>query len=138
MNSIPKIVVVTGASAGVGRSVVQEFARKGASIGLIARGRERLETAQREVEDLGGKALILPCDVASAEEVEDAAERVEKAFGPIDVWVNDAMTTVFAPFTEITPAEFKRATEVTYLGCVYGTMAAMKRMQPETAARSFR
>jgi NAD(P)-dependent dehydrogenase (short-subunit alcohol dehydrogenase family) len=124
-----KVVVVTGASAGVGRAVVREFARQGAHIGLIARGRERLEAAKRDVEELGGKALVLPVDVADARQVEDAAERTEREFGPIDIWVNDAMTTIFAPFLEITPEEFKRATEVTYLGQVYGTMAALKRMR---------
>ncbi len=123
-----KVVVVTGASAGVGRAVVAEFARQGAHIGLIARGRERLEAAKHEVEELGGKALVLPTDVADAQQVEAAAERTEQEFGPIDIWVNDAMTTIFAPFLEIKPDEFKRATEVTYLGQVYGTMAALKRM----------
>lgn len=125
-----RVVVVTGASAGVGRAVVREFARKGARIGLIARGRERLESAARDVEQLGGKAIILPVDVGCADQVESAAELVEREFGRIDVWVNNAMTTIFAPFHRITPAEFKRATEVTYLGCVYGTMAALKRMRP--------
>ncbi len=124
-----KVVVVTGASAGVGRAVVEQFAREGAHIGLIARGRERLESAKRDVERSGGKAIVLQTDVANADEVENAAEQVEREFGPIDVWVNDAMTTIFAPFHEITPAEFKRATDVTYLGCVYGTMAALKRMR---------
>jgi NAD(P)-dependent dehydrogenase (short-subunit alcohol dehydrogenase family) len=124
-----KVVVVTGASAGVGRAVVREFARQGAHIGLIARGRERLEAAKRDVEELGGKALVLPADVADARQIEDAAERAEREFGSIDIWVNDAMTTIFAPFLEITPEEFKRATEVTYLGQVYGTMAALKRMR---------
>ncbi len=124
-----KVVVVTGASAGVGRAVVAEFARKGAHIGLIARGLERLEAARREVEELGGKAAVLQADVADARQVEHAAQRAEEELGPIDIWVNDAMTTVFAPFREITPEEFKRATEVTYLGQVYGTMAALKRMQ---------
>jgi short-subunit dehydrogenase len=123
-----KVVVVTGASAGVGRAVVREFARQGAHIGLMARGRERLEAARREVEELGGKALVLPADVADARQVDGAAERTEREFGPIDIWINDAMTTIFAPFLEITPEEFKRATEVTYLGQVYGTMAALKRM----------
>jgi short-subunit dehydrogenase len=123
-----KIVVVTGASAGVGRAAVREFARQGAHIGLIARGRERLEAAKREVEELGGKALVLPVDVADARQVEDAAEQTERELGPIDIWINNAMTTIFAPFLEITPEEFKRATEVTYLGQVYGTMAALKRM----------
>ena len=123
-----KVVVVTGATAGVGRAVVTEFARQGAHIGLIARGRDRLEATKREVEELGGKALALPTDVADAQQVEEAAERVEQELGPIDIWVNDAMTTIFAPFLQITPEEFKRATEVTYLGQVYGTMAALKRM----------
>ena len=123
-----KVVVVTGASAGVGRAVVAEFARQGAHLGLIARGRERLEATKREVEEAGGKALVLPADVSKAQQVEEAAERAEQELGPIDVWVNDAMTTIFAPFTEITPEEFQRATEVTYLGQVYGTMAALKRM----------
>lgn len=125
-----RVVVVTGASAGVGRAVVQEFAREGASIGLLARGKNRLEAAKQEVEQHGGKALALPTDVADSRAVEDAAERVEQELGPIDVWVNDAMTTIFAPFDEITPDEFKRCTEVTYLGFVYGTMAALKRMKP--------
>ena len=125
-----KVVVVTGASAGVGRAVVTEFARQGGRIGLIARGRERLEATKREVEELGGKALVLPVDVADAQQVEKAAERVEEELGPIDIWVNDAMETVFSRFVDITPDEFKRATEVTYLGFVYGTMEAMKRMAP--------
>ena len=129
-SNVGKVVVVTGASAGVGRAVVAEFARQGAHIGLIARGRERLEAAKREVEEAGGKALVLPTDVADAQQVENAAERAERELGPIDIWVNDAMTTIFAPFVEITPEEFKRATEVTYLGQVYGTMAALKRMKP--------
>lgn len=124
-----RVVVVTGASAGVGRAVAREFAKEGAHIGLIARGRERLEAAQREVEEAGGKALVLPADVADAGGIEQAADRVERELGAIDVWVNNAMTTIFAPFHEIAPDEFKRATEVTYLGCVYGTMAAIKRMR---------
>lgn len=124
-----RVVVVTGASAGVGRAVAQEFGARGCSVGLLARGRERLEAAKKDIEAAGGKAIVIPTDVAHAEEVEAAAERVEQELGPIDVWVNDAMTTIFAPFHEITPDEFKRATEVTYLGCVYGTMSAMKRMR---------
>ena len=123
-------MVITGASAGVGRAVVREFAKRQASIGLIARGVERLEAAKREVEDAGGKAIMLPTDVADADQVERAAERAENELGPINIWVNNAMTTIFAPLNEITPAEFKRATEVTYLGFVYGTMAALKRMLP--------
>jgi short-subunit dehydrogenase len=124
-----RLVVVTGASAGVGRAVVREFAQEGARIGLIARGKERLEAAARDVEQAGGKAIVLSADVADADAVENAAAQVEREFGPIDVWVNNAMTTIFAPFHEITPAEFKRATEVTYLGCVHGTLAAVKRMR---------
>lgn len=126
----PQVVVITGASAGVGRAVVHEFTRQKAHIGLIARGEERLEHVKREVEENGGKALVLSGDIADPATAERAAERVENEFGPIDVWVNDAMTTIFAPFIEITPEEFKRATEVTYLGCVYGTLAALKRMKP--------
>ncbi len=124
-----KVVVVTGASAGVGRAVVQQFAREGARIGLIARGRDRLEAARQDVERAGGGAIVLQADVSNADEVANAAAQVEREFGPIDVWVNNAMTTIFAPFHQITPAEFKRATDVTYLGCVYGTMAALKHMQ---------
>src|SRR5579883_1975031 len=125
-----EVVMVTGAGAGVGRAIVREFARGRASIGLISRDRARLEAAKAEVEACGGRALVLPLDVADADAVESAAQQLEDAFGPLDVWINDAMTTIFAPFHEITPAEFKRATEVTYLGFVYGTMAAIKRMLP--------
>ena len=125
-----EVVVITGASAGVGRAVVREFARRKAAIGLIARGQDRLESARREVEREGGKALALPVDVSNAAEVEDAARKVERELGPIDIWVNNAMTTIFAPISDIEPDEYKRATEVTYLGCVYGTMAVLKRMLP--------
>jgi NAD(P)-dependent dehydrogenase (short-subunit alcohol dehydrogenase family) len=125
--------MITGASAGVGRATVQEFARQGAHIGLIARGRERLEETRREVEAAGGKALALPADVADADQVEEAAARLEREFGPIDVWVNNAMTTIFAPLHDIAPAEFRRATEVTYLGVVHGTMSALKRMRARNA-----
>ena len=127
-NVKPEVVVVTGASGGVGRAVAHAFAKRGAHIGLLARGKEGLSDARREVESFGGKALVLPTDVADHEQVEVAAETVEATFGPIDVWVNDAMATVFAPFLEVTADEFKRATEVTYLGAVYGTMSALKRM----------
>jgi short-subunit dehydrogenase len=128
-----EVVVVTGASAGVGRAVVREFAKRSANIGLIARGGARLEATKREVQQLGGNAMILTGDVADPNQVEGVAERVEQEFGPIDVWVNNAMATVFAPFAELTPVEFKRVTEVTYLGCVYGTMAALKRMRSKNA-----
>lgn len=129
-NQEHEVVVITGASAGVGRATVQAFARRGAYIGLLARGHDGLEGARRDVEAAGGKALALPTDVADASQVESAAQAVEEKLGPIDIWINDAMTTIFAPFKEITPEEFKRATEVTYLGAVYGTMAALKRMLP--------
>jgi len=125
----PEVVVVTGASAGVGRAVVREFARRKAAIGLIARGKDRLEATRQEVEQQGGRALVLSVDVSDADAVQQAANEVASRFGPIDVWVNDAMTTVFAPVKDIRPEEFKRATEVTYLGCVYGTMAALKVMR---------
>ena len=123
-----EVAVVTGASAGVGRAVAREFGRHKAHVGLIARDEDRLETARREIEEAGGRALVLPLDVADHAAVFDAAERVERELGPIDIWINNAMTTIFAPLAEIEPEEFKRATEVTYLGCVYGTQAALQRM----------
>jgi NAD(P)-dependent dehydrogenase (short-subunit alcohol dehydrogenase family) len=123
-------VVVTGASAGVGRASARLFGERGAAVGLIARGQQGLEAAAREVEEAGGKALAVSADVADYEQVAAAAHQIEEAFGPIDVWVNDAFTSVFAPFTEITAAEFSRVTEVSYLGFVYGTMAALARMRP--------
>ncbi len=126
----PEIVVITGASAGAGRATVREFARHGAWIGLIARGQDGLEAARREVEWLGGRALVLPVDVADAAQVEAAADRVERELGPIDIWINDAMTSVFSPIREMTAEEFRRVTEVTYLGYVYGTLAALKYMLP--------
>ena len=126
----PEVVVITGASAGVGRATARAFARRGARIGLLARGKDGLEGARADVEAAGAEALPLSTDVAHSDQVEAAAEAVEARFGPISIWVNNAMTTVFSSFKEITPAEFKRATEVTYLGTVYGTMAALKRMLP--------
>lgn len=125
-----EVVVVAGASAGVGRATVRRFAREGAHLGLLARGAGRLDDAVREVEEMGGRAVALPADVADPEAVEAAAGRVEEELGPIDVWVNNAMATVYAPLTETTPEEFRRATEVTYLGSVWGTMAALRRMLP--------
>ena len=109
---------------------MREFAKRKAHIGLVARGAEGLEAARREVEQAGGKAIVLPTDVADAEAVEEAAAAVERQLGPIDVWVNDAMVSVFSPFQEMTADEFRRVTEVTYLGFVYGTMAALKSMLP--------
>ncbi len=125
------VVVITGASAGVGRAVVRRFAEHDrARIGLIARGRERLDAAAAEVRALGGTPLVLPCDVADADAVEAAAGQAERELGPIDIWINCAMVTMIAPFVEMTPDEFRRITEVTYLGQVYGTMAALRRMKP--------
>ena len=125
-----EVVVITGASAGVGRATVVEFARHGARIGLLARGRDGLEAARRDAEAAGGEGLVLPLDVSDADAVEQAAARVEETFGPIDVWVNNAMVSVFSPVAAMTPAEFRRVTEVTYLGYVYCTLAALKRMRP--------
>jgi short-subunit dehydrogenase len=124
-----QVVVITGASAGVGRATARRFAREGARIGLIARDEARLNRTAQEVAQLGGRALVLPLDVADAQAVEQAAERVEAELGPIDVWINSAMLTVFAPVAELTPDEVRRVTEVTYLGYVNGTMAALRRMR---------
>ncbi len=123
-----KVVVVTGASSGVGRAIVRAFADEGANIGLIARSVEGLEGAASEVRDAGGRALVLPLDVADAEAIEAAAARVEAELGPIDIWVNNAMVSVFSPISEMTAEEFRRVTEVTYLGYVYGTLSALRRM----------
>ncbi|HUH40036.1 MAG TPA: SDR family oxidoreductase [Castellaniella sp.] len=125
----PQVVVITGASAGVGRATVREFARRGAHIGLLARGKDGLDAAAREVELAGGKALAIVVDMADAQAVENAADHIERTLGPIDVWVNNAMVTIFAPFEQITPEEFRRITEVTYLGNVHGTRAALKHMR---------
>jgi short-subunit dehydrogenase len=120
--------VITGASAGVGRAAAIAFAERGWAVALLARGRDRLESARRNVEAAGGAALVLPCDVSDADAVFAAADRVVSAWGHIDVWVNNAMVTIFAPATEVSPAEFKRVTEVTYLGQVHGTLAALRHM----------
>src|SRR6266571_6634732 len=124
----PEVVVITGASAGVGRATARTFAKQGAGIGLLARGLDGLEGARKDVEKLGGKALVVPVDVADAEKVEAAADQIEAELGEIDIWVNNAMASVFSPIKEMTPEEFRRVTEVTYLGYVYGTLAALKRM----------
>jgi short-subunit dehydrogenase len=123
-----EVVVITGASAGLGRATAREFGRHGAKVGLIARGVDRLEAAKREIEAAGGSAMVLPLDVADASAVEKAAAAIEKEFGSIDTWVNNAMASVFSPVKEMEPEEYKRVTEVTYLGVVYGTLAALKRM----------
>jgi NAD(P)-dependent dehydrogenase (short-subunit alcohol dehydrogenase family) len=124
------IVVVTGASAGIGRAAAIAFARRGCRVALLARSREGLEGARRDVESAGGTALVIPTDVADCAQVESAAERVEREWGPIDIWVNNAMATIFCNFLDTAPEDFKRATEVTYLGAVWGTRAALKRMKP--------
>jgi NAD(P)-dependent dehydrogenase (short-subunit alcohol dehydrogenase family) len=125
-----KVVVITGASSGVGRACTRAFARRGAHIALIARGRDGLEAAQREVEELGGRALVFPLDVADADAVEAGAAAAEEQLGPIDVWVNNAMLSVFSPIAELSADEVRRVTEVTYLGYVHGTLAALRRMRP--------
>lgn len=128
-----EVVVVTGASGGVGRAIAHAFAKRGAKLALLARGEQGLDGARVECESLGGKAIVIPTDVADPDQVEAAAARAEAELGPIDIWVNDAMSTIFAPLTEISPEEFKRATEVTYLDAVYGTMSVLHRMMPRDA-----
>jgi NAD(P)-dependent dehydrogenase (short-subunit alcohol dehydrogenase family) len=123
-------VVITGASAGIGRATARLFGERGANVGLIARGQAGLDGAVRNVEEAGGKALAIPADVSDYTQVEDAARQTEEYFGPIDVWINVAFTSVFSPFAEITPDEFLRVTEVSYLGFVHGTMVALARMRP--------
>ena len=125
-----KVIVITGASGGLGRAIAHEFAKQGARLALLARGLEGLEGAKQEVEALGGTALIIPTDVSDPEAVEEAARQTEEELGPIDAWINNAMVSVFSKFHEIKPEEFKRVTEVTYLGQVYGTLSALRRMMP--------
>ncbi|QIS14421.1 SDR family NAD(P)-dependent oxidoreductase [Nocardia arthritidis] len=123
------VVMITGASGGIGRATARRFAADGARIGLLARGEKGLAAAATEVRALGGEALILPCDASDFAAVDAAAGKLEAEFGPIDVWVNAAFVSVFAPFARIRPDEFRRVTEVTYLGAVHGTMAALARMR---------
>jgi NADP-dependent 3-hydroxy acid dehydrogenase YdfG len=124
------VVVITGASAGVGRAVARAYAGRGARIGLLARGRDGLEVARREIQRAGGEAIAVPTDVADAAQVETAALAVEETFGPIDVWINGAMMSVFSPVDAMRASEYRRVTEVTYLGTVHGTLAALSRMRP--------
>jgi len=124
------VVVITGASAGVGRATAQAFGKRKAKVGLIARGRDGLEGAKREIEAAGGQALVLPLDISDHDAVERAAGEVERAFGPIDIWINNAMLSVFSPIMEMEPDEYRRVTEVTYHGTIWGTLAALRRMQP--------
>lgn len=125
-----RTIVVTGASAGIGRAIARAFGQEGERVALLARGVDGLEGARREIEEAGGEALVIPTDVANFEEVEAAAAKVEETWGPIDVWVNDAMATVFSPFEKVKPEDYKRATEVSYLGYVWGTQVALKHMKP--------
>ncbi len=127
---VRQVAVITGASAGVGRATVRAFAEHGFDVGLLARGQAGLEAAAKEVEAAGGRAVVVPTDVSQFGQVDAAAARVEQELGPIDVWLNDAMTTVFAPTWDVEPADFQRAVEVTFLGQVWGTMAALSRMRP--------
>ncbi|KAA0081757.1 SDR family NAD(P)-dependent oxidoreductase [Mycolicibacterium sp. P9-64] len=127
---MPRIIVVTGSSGGIGRASAIAFGARGDTVVLVARGADGLAGAAKEVEQAGGTAHVMPADVADPEQVFAVADRVEAELGPIDVWVNDAFTSVFSPFDEITPAEYRRVTEVSYLGYVYGTMAALKYMKP--------
>jgi len=125
-----KIAVITGASAGVGRASARAFAERGFDVALLARGQAGLDGAARDVREAGGRALVIATDVSQFEQVDEAATQVETELGPIDVWVNDAMTTVFAPTWDVKPADFQRAVEVTFLGQVWGTMAALSKMRP--------
>ncbi len=129
MKSHPEVVVITGSSAGVGRATAHRFARDGAKVALLARTSKALDGAAQELRDMGCEVLAIPVDVSDAEQIEAAAERIEQELGPIDVWINAAMATIFAPVSEITAAEFRRASEVTYLGTVHCTMSALKRMR---------
>jgi NAD(P)-dependent dehydrogenase (short-subunit alcohol dehydrogenase family) len=126
---VTRTVVVTGASAGVGRAVARELGRRGDRVALLARGRERLEAARQEIEAAGGRAIAIALDVADFDQVERAAERAERELGPIDCWINNAMVTVLSPVHEMKPEEFDRVTRVTYLGAVHGTLAALRRMR---------
>jgi short-subunit dehydrogenase len=123
-------VAITGASAGIGRAIAKAFAKDGARVGLMARSADALTEVKAEIEEEGGQALVLPCDVSQSDAVEASADRLEQEFGPIDIWINSAMVTIFAEIKDIQPEEYKQVTDVTYHGCVYGSMAALKRMLP--------
>jgi NAD(P)-dependent dehydrogenase (short-subunit alcohol dehydrogenase family) len=135
MKNMQEVVVITGSSAGVGRATAHRFARQGARVALLARASKALDGAAQELRDMGCEVLAIPTDVSDAGQVEAAAERIEQELGPIDIWINAAMATIFAPVSEITAEEFRRATEVTYLGTVHGTMSALKRMRPRNRGK---
>jgi NADP-dependent 3-hydroxy acid dehydrogenase YdfG len=124
-----RTVVITGASAGVGRAAAHRFARAGARVAMIARDKDALNDVKNEIERLGGTGFVAPADVADSNQVFLAADSILHEFGPFDIWINDAMVTVFSPMWDMTPAEFRRVTEVTYLGMVHGTMAALRHMR---------
>ena len=130
MASGSRIAVVTGASAGIGRATALEFARQGWRVALLARGIDGLEGARRDIESAGSEAMVIETDVADQAQVEAAASRVESEWGPIDAWINNAMATIFSKFLDVAPEDFRRATEVTYFGTVWGTRAALARMKP--------
>ncbi len=129
-NKRSEVVVITGASGGVGRAVAREFGKRGARVGLLARGHDGLEAAKREVEQLGGQAIAIPTDVSRYDDVSEAAKEVAQVFGPIDVWINDAMVSIYGPFMKVTPKEFQHITDVTYHGQVWGTRVALEHMVP--------
>jgi short-subunit dehydrogenase len=126
----PETVIITGASAGVGRATARRFGKTRARIGLIARDEKALDAVKKEIEEFGGEAAVAAVDVADAKGLFAAAEKLQSSLGPVNVWVNDAMVTVFSPFVDMTPEEYRRVTEVTYLGFVHGTMAALRLMRP--------
>src|SRR5207248_2692308 len=133
MADSPEIAVITGASAGIGRATAREFAGHGCKVALLARGRAGLEAAAREVEELGGEALVMPTDVADYDAVEDAADQVAEEWGRIDVWVNNAFAGIFSRFMDMSLDEYRRVTEVTYFGQVHGTRAALNHMLPRNS-----
>jgi len=131
----PLVVAVTGASAGLGRAIARAYAKRGAKLGLMARNPEALAAAKQECESLGGQAIFIPTDVSDAAAVERAATQIEQELGPIDIWVNDAMVSVFSPVKEMEASDYKRVTDVLYLGFVHGTLSALRRMLPRDRVR---
>jgi short-subunit dehydrogenase len=129
------VVVITGASSGIGRATARKFGEDGAHVGLLARNEDGLNAAQEEIEASGGEACVVPTDVTDYEQIEEAAEQIEDEFGPIDIWINDAMTTVYSSFLDLDPEEFERVTDVTYLGAVHGSRVALERMVPRDTGK---